>query len=279
MLKKITENILIMDYDDSKDRALLGVIKGSKSSLIVDAGNSYSHIQEFKELLYGEGINNLKYLGITHWHWDHVFGIDYMNLVTLGSQKTKGKLSRIKAIVECGIEPKIEEINTVKRLSEIKEQEKEIGNIDIGYAKSVSIDLGDIGCIMEHVGGDHSDDSSIIFIPEEKVMFLGDITYRGFSGSLRTHNLKNVEKLSREILKYDCDKFFTAHKPMYNREEMESLLSTMIDIGEFVGEEVDYDVINKKISLARRRELSEDEKFFLKAYVDGNIAKQINNNK
>ncbi len=273
MLKKVTDRIYIMDYDDSKDRALLALIIGEKHSMIVDAGNSYSHIEEFASLIESKGVDNLKYLGITHWHWDHVFGIDFMNLVTIGSQKTKGKLSRIKMLIERGIEPEIEEKNTVNKMKEVAEKTGTIGLIDIGYDKSVSIDLGDIACIMECIGGDHAPDSSLIFFPDEKTMFLGDAPYRGFSGKLRTHSIENVKKIAREILKYDCEKFFTAHKDMYDRKQMEELFNQMVELGEFAGESRDYDTLKEKFSIKYGRTPDSDEEFFLKAYVDGNISR------
>lgn len=275
MLKKVTDKIYIMDYDDSKDRALLALIVGEKSSMIVDAGNSYSHIEEFSELIKAQGIENLKYLGITHWHWDHVFGIDYMKLITVGSQKTKGKLTRIRMLAEKGIDPEIEEVNTVNKMKEIVEKNGTIGLIDIGYDRSVSIDLGDIGCIMECIGGDHASDSSLIFIPDEKTMFLGDAPYRGFSGKLRTHNIENVKRIAREILKYDCERYFTAHKEMYDRKQMEELFNQMIEMGEFAGDSRSYEVVKGRFEIEYGRLPNADEEFFLKAYVDGNISKSL----
>jgi glyoxylase-like metal-dependent hydrolase (beta-lactamase superfamily II) len=42
------------------------------------------------------------------------------------------------------------------------------------FEDEVQIDLGGITCIIKHVGGDHADDSVVIYIKEEKILFLGD---------------------------------------------------------------------------------------------------------
>ena len=44
----------------------------------------------------------------------------------------------------------------------------------------MEIDLGGITCIVEHVGGVHAPDSSIIYVVEDKVLFLADCVYQDF---------------------------------------------------------------------------------------------------
>jgi glyoxylase-like metal-dependent hydrolase (beta-lactamase superfamily II) len=72
-MKKLTENIYYIPHREETDRPVIGLVNGSKYSLIVDAGNSPHHAREILNEIENLGVNNAKYLAITHWHWDHVF--------------------------------------------------------------------------------------------------------------------------------------------------------------------------------------------------------------
>ena len=45
-----------------------------------------------------------------------------------------------------------------------------IGNADITFKDGLEIDLGGTNCIIENIGGCHSEDSSLVYIPEEKTI-------------------------------------------------------------------------------------------------------------
>ncbi|MDO5707281.1 MAG: MBL fold metallo-hydrolase [Andreesenia angusta] len=270
MFEKITKNIDIMNYDDDKARPLLAIVRGKESSLVVDAGNSKSHAEEFIDYLNKENIDNIKYIGITHWHWDHIYGMQYMGLINIGSEKTKEKIKRLNNILNGEIQVEIEEKSTISKIKPLFRDFGKIKNLDLSFDGMLRLDLGGINCIFENLGGDHAEDSTLIFIVEDKTMFLGDMPYRGFEGVYRTHHLNNVKKLRKEILKYDCERFYTAHKDMYSRKEMENLLDLMVKLGEYVGESVKYEEIYMRFKNDYNREPNEEEEFFLKAYIDGN---------
>lgn len=51
-MKKLTQHIYYMEHDSSVDRPVLGYIRGTDFSIMVDAGNSVAHVKNFlKELL------------------------------------------------------------------------------------------------------------------------------------------------------------------------------------------------------------------------------------
>lgn len=270
MLKKLTERVYYMDYDDDKARPLLGLVAGEKGSLVIDAGNSYEHVEEFLNLVKKLGIENAKYLGITHWHWDHVFGIGSMGLTSIGSIATQNKLLRLKSIIENKGEFMTEEGNSVRILERVYRNEKTTGLIDIGFEAKLNLDLGSQNCFFEWIGGDHSVDSTLILAKEDKVMFLGDSPYRGFFGKKRVHTLENVRRISEEILKHDCDYFLTSHKPIYSRRDIEDMFRTMIEIGEVVGDSLDKEGCVSRYENLKSRHIDPEESFYLEAYVEGN---------
>ena len=92
MLKKITNRVHYMPHYAETDRPALGLICGDKFSLVVDSGNSPAHASDFLKLVEKMDISPLKFVVITHWHWDHIFGIKTMDLLTISTEETKKKL-------------------------------------------------------------------------------------------------------------------------------------------------------------------------------------------
>lgn len=98
MLKKLTDHVYYQSHYQPTDRPVLGLISVEKYSLVMDAGNSPAHASEFLESVEKMAVSPLKFLAITHWHWDHVFGIYTMNLLTLSHEKTKKIIDYMKTL-------------------------------------------------------------------------------------------------------------------------------------------------------------------------------------
>lgn len=74
-LVRVTERIWYYPYEKERDRPILGYIKGDHYSVAVDAGHSETHTKEFYEALHNKGLPYPKFTILTHWHWDHTFGM------------------------------------------------------------------------------------------------------------------------------------------------------------------------------------------------------------
>ena len=87
-MKKFTDHIYYMENNPVTDQPYVYLIHGSKFNLQIDAGNSpenyYKFLLEVKDL----GLKEPKLLAITHWHWDHTFGMVACNVPMIASVKT-----------------------------------------------------------------------------------------------------------------------------------------------------------------------------------------------
>ena len=91
-LIKITDRIYYFSGEQETDRPYLYYIKGSDYSVAVDAGQSKEHVKEFYQAILKEGMKLPKYTIITHWHWDHTFGLPYINGESISSLLSKEQL-------------------------------------------------------------------------------------------------------------------------------------------------------------------------------------------
>lgn len=76
MLNKIRESIYYLPNQNDKERPTLGLVCGDKYSLVIDGGNSAQHARDFLHEIGKLNVPPIKYLVITHAHWDHFLGMN-----------------------------------------------------------------------------------------------------------------------------------------------------------------------------------------------------------
>ena len=220
-LHKLTDHIWYMDPTVETDRPALGYIRGDRYSVMVDAGNSPAHVSLFMERLEENGLPLPSFCLITHWHWDHTFGICGLDIPSLCSEKTA---SYLKEASEWSFAPggKGREMYDGEPCLQAEYDDPEkirISVPEITFDKEISLDLGNTTVRMMFVGGPHSDDSSIIYVEEEKTVFAGDSS----SGNFSLPNIAYVPELLDEheaiLRSIPFETYLHAHRPVMDREQ------------------------------------------------------------
>lgn len=282
MIKKLTNNIFYMPNSDDTDRPILGLICGEKYSLIVDSGNSPNHAKEFLAEVNLMNIPPVKYLVLTHHHWDHVFGIREMNLTTIAHEKTKEEIGKMKKLKwdDASLDKRVKD-GTITEFSSkcIKEEIKEredftMGDVDITYNDSIKIDLGGLTCILKAVGGAHTDDSTLIYIPEEKVMFLGDCAYGSRFNGLYGYDKEKLLTMIDIIEKYNAEYYILSHESLCDRKEISDFWKQLNLAEQIVGKDISVEISNKRFIDKFKREPSKDEAFFITCFINANKSRK-----
>ena len=146
-LKKLSEHIWYMPFEEERDRPNLGYVKGDKMSLAIDAGHSESHIREFYDLLQKEGLPLPSLTVITHWHWDHTFAMHAVNGLTMANKLTNGHLLECMKKIETNGPDEF--LNMYDSIQKEYEGGKEVIVVpaDIVFEGDMTIDLG--GCTVK----------------------------------------------------------------------------------------------------------------------------------
>ena len=220
-LNQITDHVYWLSPDETTDRPVLGVVSGEHSTLIVDAGNSPAHAQ----LLLGE-LTRIKvapprFLVLTHWHWDHVFGAHTFALPTLASIQTRRIVEEMAQLdwsdeaidrrVEEGVEIEFCRDNMKAELPD--RSQLILKAPEIGYSSLLELDLGGVICDLVTVGGDHASDSSIVYVREDKVMFLGDCLSEDLYSGPPSFTTRKLYPLLDQLLSFDADFYLEGHAP------------------------------------------------------------------
>lgn len=92
---KVTDKIYYFSGEQETDRPFLYYIKGRAYSVAIDAGQSKEHVEQFYSALQKESLPLPDYTLLTHWHWDHSFGLPYIHGKSVGSELTKQQLETV----------------------------------------------------------------------------------------------------------------------------------------------------------------------------------------
>lgn len=220
-LHQISEHVWWFTPEDRTDRPSLGAIVGEKGVVLLDIGASPAHTRQFLDALSGEGIASPDYAVLTHWHWDHVFGIDVLSCPVIAHEETNENLKRMMTLdysdanlpnlVTEGHEVEFTREHLVIELNNEQRRKLKLRPADITFTDSIQLHLGDVTCNIQFVGGDHASDSVVIYIPEDKVLFLSDCFYYTVYQEPCHYTEAKILPLIDKLESFDAQKFVKGH--------------------------------------------------------------------
>lgn len=227
-LEKLTDRIYYYPHEAEVDRPMLAYIKGDKFSLVVDAGYSDDHVNDFYELLDREKLKKPDFTVITHWHYDHTFGMHHIQGTSIAHYKTNQFLKEQQENAANSAY-----IDILKRQDPYFEKEYSNKNelrivlSDMEFDNEITINLGGLTAKLFHTISPHSEDTVCIYIPEEKILFLGDSTSEDFFNNGYMDKAK-LQSLIEMIEDTDCIYCILSHCEPLKKEELLEYLYTVL---------------------------------------------------
>lgn len=261
------------------DRPILGMVMGNNKTLMIDAGNSEDHANYFlKELLKRE-VPNPDMVVLTHWHWDHIFGLSALpDTVSIASKATKKEIEKLIPLSwsDEALDARVNEGSEIEFCANaIKEEFKDHRDImivlpDLTFETRVEIDLGGVTCILQHVGGDHAADSVIVYIVEEKILFLGDCIYPDIFSKKENYTIKEILRLLDALETFDAETYIPSHQKPISKEEFNQEALKLRTIAKYTDiYRGDKQRIITEYEKFVKRELTEGEKETIADFVNG----------
>lgn len=207
--------------DHTTDRPTLGVIAGTHGTLVIDAGNSPAHVRVLLQAMTQQHLSPPTFAVLTHWHWDHVFGTSALTVPTFASQET-ARIVRVLAGLDwsdAALDDRVAngtEIAFCRDMMKVEWPDRSqliIRPPEIAFATAVTLDLGGVTCQLVHVGGDHAHDSTIVYVPEDKLLFCSDCLYDDLYHGPRRLTTTQLFPLLARLLAYDVDYYLGGHDP------------------------------------------------------------------
>ncbi|MGN7477990.1 MBL fold metallo-hydrolase [Solibacillus silvestris] len=278
MLNKFSETIYYMPNQDEKDRPTLGLVCGDQYSLIIDCGNSVQHAKDFLLEIEKLNVPPVKYVVITHAHWDHFLGMNEFDATVIANSQTNELLKTWQSYTFD--DSSLQTYAQTKSMSDkcIEIIQAEIPNRDsfklnsphIIFEKTLTLDLGNKICILEKINSTHSDDATIVYIPDEKVIFLGDCVYSTTTNSIFHYKHSLLLPMIEDIQKYNAETFILGHESICDSNEMENFWKELKAASEAAKSSSLENAI-ESFKLENKRNPNDDELFFIKAFVNDHI--------
>ena len=182
----LTEHVDMFTPDDRTDRPALGAVHGVRGTLLVEGGASAAHLRAFLDELEHRGRPPAIALALTHWHWDHSFGASAAGVPVIAHPDSAAELRRqaaydwsdeaLDARVAEGLE--LAFCRDMLKLELPDRSGLRIAIPDVLVADRHAVDLGGVSAEIRYVGGDHAPDSLVVYVPSDRVLFLGDCLYQ-----------------------------------------------------------------------------------------------------
>jgi len=182
MLKRLTERAWYLPWEEETDRPNLCYLLGERHSLAVDAGNSPAHVGKLYRALEEQGLPLPDFTVLTHWHWDHTFGLGAVHGVGIASAKTNQKLRQVAAWqwTPQAMEERERQGEDIPFCNEhIRREYPDLGAVSVSLAEmevegELTLHLGGVDCRLFCRDTPHSRDGLLVHVPQEGVLALGD---------------------------------------------------------------------------------------------------------
>ena len=251
------------------DRPSLCAVVGEDATLMLDAGASDAHARLFLDALAAEGVAPPIAVVLTHSDWDHVFGAVEVGAPVIAHQLTGIALAEL-AVTDWSDEALDERVaagvRSPQHAANIKEEMPAPRNVRIARADSLfedglELELGGATVQVRHVGGDHAADSTVMYVEQDRLLFLGDALYESTGGiDAHAHRRARVpapgrgHRFRRRALRRG------AHRPVMPRAQAVKLLDEIRWAGELVSKSVaDGRSLDEADALAAARDHVGDE--------------------
>lgn len=231
-LTKISEHVYWMP-PGPPDRPSVCVVVGARRSLMLDAGSSRTHTREFLDALRGESAAHPSAVVYTHSHWDHVLGGAELGGLVIAHALTADRLIDLAARdwSDEGLDRRVVTGQSSLQHAEHVKAELpsprtvEVVPADFIFRDRLDIELGGVTVSVRHVGGDHSADSSVMYVEPDGLLFLGDCMCDSPAGALTS---ELAFPLFDAILGFDAGIYVEGHTTsISSRGEIEGLNEKM----------------------------------------------------
>ena len=226
-LNKLTNRIYFLEHDPEADRPMLAYLKGDKLSLAVDAGYSAAHVQDFYEAVESEHFRKPDFTVITHWHYDHTFGMHAISGISVAHDKTNEFLKdQQEQARDSGYMEDLKKEDEHFRKEYYGQEKLNIVLSDIAFSDKMTLDLGGLTARIFHTVSPHSEDTVCVYVPEEGVLFLGDSTREDFFNDGYMDKNK-LHSLIQTIQSVDCEYCILSHCEPLGKEELLAYLYSL----------------------------------------------------
>lgn len=180
-LTQLSEHIWLWPHHKSPNmvQASIGVIAGDDETILVDAGNSPKLARRLKRELHRTGLPPVGRIIYTHHHWDHVWRacvfqvpvIAHASCQTILQEEARKPWSSAYLDQLLAKNPLLKISCTAQKKAIDDWESFHIVVPNTTFEERMTIEPAPLTIELEYVGGQHAQDSIVVKIPQEDLIF------------------------------------------------------------------------------------------------------------
>jgi cyclase len=192
-----------------------GVIVGRDGILVIDTLVSAKEADRLIGDIRAVSPLPIRFAVNTHWHLDHAFGncrFAALGAVIVAHDSEKDKLAVYgPAVIK---NPKIYGMTAADFVGTT------IAAPAVTFTDRLAIDLGGQRVELIHIAPSHSDGSILVYLPDKKVLFAGDILFTGYHAFAGDGDIDSWQRVLDYILAMDVDVIVPGHGPLSTKQDV-----------------------------------------------------------
>ena len=195
-----------------------GFIVGDDGVLVIDSMMVASMVRPYMEGIRKVTDKPIRYVVNTHHHVDHSFG----NQFYLPAEVVSHRGCR-EALITSGADVDV----LSQRYPQYSEDwtEARLTPASVTYEDKMVVHLGDRVVELLHPGPAHTYGDTLVYLPQEKVLFTGDVAFHYLTPLARDGHVSNWIRIANGILKdLDATTLIPGHGPVSGKEVVSATL-------------------------------------------------------
>ena len=245
--------------------ANVGIIVGKDGIVVVDTLISSKEAQRFIADIRAVSDKPIRYVVNTHEHLDHSLG--NADFIRLGAVVVSH--ANCKKNAEAAASTILQKAKNYGLTDEMLQGTK-TAEASLTFSDKMEIDLGDHKVELIYAGSSHTDGSIIVYVPDTRTLFAGDILFTNFHPNMRDGDVKSWISVLDYIAAMDAVSIIPGHGPLSTKkdiQEMKQYLMTCDKIGRELsaqGKDANY-IAAEILKTVPKRE-------FFEMFVAGNVS-------
>lgn len=189
-----------------------GLILGDDRGIVIDSLATGKMVRNFIDEIENLTNNQIDFLINTHFHGDHIYTNHFFSDAITICDSTTRKLTE---------ESSTEEIELYSELwPEIDFSESKITTQDITFEEEMTINLSNKRVRIISVGRAHTASDSFVYLPEEKIVFCGDLLFYRSTPFALMGSISSYIEVMEQLIELEADTYVPGHGPVSGEEAL-----------------------------------------------------------
>ncbi len=242
-----------------------GIIIGKEGIVVVDTLISSKEAQRFISDIRAVSNKPIRYVVNTHEHLDHSLG----NADFIGIGATVVSHANCKKNAEAAASTILQKANKYG-LSDEMLQGTRVAEATLTFTDKMEIDLGDRKVELIFEGPSHTDGSILVYVPDTRTLFAGDILFNNFHPNMMDADVKGWINVLDYIAAMDAVSIVPGHGPLSAKKDVQDMKQYLMAC-EKIGRELSAQGKDANYIAAEILKAVPKRQFF-EMFVAGNVA-------